>query len=73
MNHLPGIHGGTTSVVRLKHDKTSQIGSISLVDSRRTGHSNDPSIWPALKNMSREVDTFFQEGPMRLQYNAGRS
>jgi hypothetical protein len=60
VTRFPGIHGGTTAVVSLKHDKTSQNGRIPLVDSWKTGHSNDPSIWPALKNMSRErakVDT----------------
>ena len=60
MTRFPGIHGGTTAVVSLNHDETSQNGRISLVDSWKTGHSNDPSIWPALKKMSRErakVDT----------------
>jgi len=63
VTRFPGIHGGTTAVVSLKHDKTSQNGRISLVDSWKTGHSNDPSwpsIWPALKKNSRErakVDT----------------
>jgi hypothetical protein len=60
VTRFPGIHGGSTAVVSLKHDETSQNGRISLVDSWKTGHSNDPSIWPALKKMSRErakVDT----------------
>ena len=55
MTRFPRIHGGTTAVVSLKHDETSQNGRISLVDSWKTGHSNDPSIWPALKKTSREI------------------
>ncbi len=56
MTRFPGIHGGSTAVVNvsLKNDETSQNGRISLVDSWKTGHSNDPSIWPALKKNSRE-------------------
>ena len=54
------IHGGTAAVWSLNLDKASQNDRSSLVDSWKTGHSDDPSIWPALKNTSRErakVDT----------------
>ena len=73
VTRFPRIHEGNTAVLGCFIMFKAHNGSSSAVNPGKTGHSDDPSIWPALKNTSREVDTFFQEGPMRLQYNAGRS
>ena len=76
VTRFPRIHEGNTAALGCFIMFKAQNGSRSAVNEvnpGKTGHSDDPSIWPALKNMSREVDTFFQKGPTRLRCNAGRS